>query len=120
MFGKGLTLYNTMMTSHTHEGFICQLSSPCSPVSSVEDFGTGGRWLEPLARPIFFSRIDDTHYDRIHSSLTPVQCFEDYVGKQPVAWKEYCVEYWLKELKENMDRFTRLHNVTEILLRTEL
>ena len=26
------------------------------------------------------------------------------VGKQPVVWKEYCVEYWLKELQESMDR----------------
>ena len=41
---------------------------------------------------IFFPRIDD----RFRSSVTGVQCFDDgYVGKQPVAWKEYCVEYWL-------------------------
>ena len=50
-----------------------------------------------LARPIFFLRIDDSHFDRIRSSLTTVCCFENgYVGKQPVAWKEYCVKYWLK------------------------
>ena len=24
------------------------------------------------------------------------------VGKQTVAWKEYCVEYWLKELQESI------------------
>ena len=42
----------------------------------------------------FFPRIDDSHCDRIHSSLTTVRCFDNgYVGKQPVAWKEYCVEY---------------------------
>ena len=29
------------------------------------------------------------------------------VGKQPVAWTEYCAEYWLKELQEGMDyRYT--------------
>ena len=29
----------------------------------------------------------------------PYFFFENgYVGKQPVAWKEYCEEYWLKEL----------------------
>ena len=37
------------------------------------------------ARPIFFPRIDDSHCERIHSSLTAVRCFENrYVGKQPV------------------------------------
>ena len=35
--------------------------------------------------------------------LTTVGCFDNgSVGKQPVAWKEYCVEYWLKELWESM------------------
>ena len=28
-----------------------------------------------------------------------VRCFDNgHVGKQPVAWKEYCPEYWFKEL----------------------
>ena len=53
----------------------------------------------------FFPRIDDRHCYRIHSSLTAVRCFDNgYVGKQPVAWKEYCSEYRLKELQESMDR----------------
>ena len=56
------------------------------------------------AWPIFFQRIDDSHCDRndcdrIHSFLTATCCLDnDYVGKQPVAWKECCGEYWLKEL----------------------
>ena len=29
-----------------------------------------------------------------------------YVRKQPVAWKKYCAEYWLKELQEITDRST--------------
>ena len=71
------------------------ISSLKSPVlqglSLIAQSGTGGR--------IFFPRIDDIHHDRIHSSLTPVSCFDKgYVGKQPVAWKEYFGEYWLKEL----------------------
>ena len=38
-----------------------------------------------------FLRTDDIHCIRIHSSLTAVHCFDNgYVGKQPVAWKEYC------------------------------
>ena len=50
-----------------------------------------------------------------------VHCFDNgHVGKQPVAWKEHCAEYWLKELQENMDRFTGCHDITEILLKTAL
>ena len=45
------------------------------------------------APPIFFPRIDDSHCDRIHSSLTVVRCFDNgEVEKQPLAWKEYCAE----------------------------
>ena len=41
-------------------------------------------------------------------------CFDDgYVGKQPMAWKEHCAEYWLKEVHESMDRFTGRRDVTE-------
>ena len=43
-----------------------------------------------------------------------------YVGKQPVAWKEYCAEYWLKELQEGMDKCTGCRDVTEVLLKTAL
>ena len=32
----------------------------------------------------------------------------------PVAWKEYCSVYWLKELQESMDRCTGRHDITEI------
>ena len=65
--------------------------------------------------------IDDSHCDRIHSSLTAVRCFDNgYVGKQPVAWKEYCAEHWLKEFQESMDRCTGRRDVTEILLKTVL
>ena len=50
---------------------------------------------------IFFPRIDDSHCDMVHSSPTAIHFFvNDYIGKQPVARKEYCAEYWLKELQE--------------------
>ena len=66
-------------------------------VGSVGDLRTGGRWFKPQARPIFFPRIDDSHCDKINSSLAAVHCFENsHVGKQLVAWKEYCDEYWSK------------------------
>ena len=61
------------------------------------------------------------HYDRIHSSFTAVHRFDDgYVGKQSVAWKEYCAEYWLKELQENKGWCTGRRDITEILLENAL
>ena len=50
-----------------------------------------------------------------------VRCFGNgYVGKQLVAWKEYCAEYWFKELQESMDRCTGHHDITQILLKMSL
>ena len=73
--------------------------------------------LSPAGQ-IFFPRTDDSHCDKIYSSLTAVRCFDDgYVGKQPVVWKEYCTEYWLKELQESIDRCTGCRDKTEILLK---
>ena len=72
-------------------------------------------------RPVFFPRIDDSHCDRIHSPLTAVYCFDNgYVGKQPVAWKEYSAQYWFKELQESIDRCTGRRDIAEILLKTAL
>ena len=74
-----------------------------------------------LTRPIFFPRIDGSHYNRINFSLTAVRCFDNgYMRKQPVAWKEYCAEHWLKELQESMDRCTGHRDITETLLITVL
>ena len=57
----------------------------------------------------------------IHSSLTAVRCFDSwYVGKQPMDWKEYRAEHWLKELQESIDRCTGRRDITEILLKTAL
>ena len=41
----------------------------------------------------FFLRFVDTHQGMIQSSHADDHCFRDvYVGKQPLAWKVYCVE----------------------------
>ena len=89
--------------------FVFFSAKPHSSVGSVANFRTGGRWFDP----IFFPRIDDSHCDRIHSSLTAVCCFYNgYMGKQPVTWKEYCTE--------SMDRCTCCHDITEIQLKTAL
>ena len=70
---------------------------------------------------MFFPRIDDSHCNRIHSSLNAVHCFGNGEGgKQPVAWKEYCAEYCLKELQESMDSCTGCRDITEIQLKTLL
>ena len=70
--------------------------------------------VQSPAGPIFFPRNDNSHCNRIHSSLTAVHCLDNgYVRKQPVDWKEYCVEYWLKELQESMDRCTGCHDIIE-------
>ena len=64
---------------------------------------------------------DDSHCDRIHSSLTAVRCFDNgYAGKQPVAWNGHCSFYWLRELQESMDMWTGGRDITEILLKEAL
>ena len=57
----------------------------------------------------------------LHSSLTTFRCFDNgYLEKQPVVWKGYCAEYWLKKFQESMDRCTGRRDITEILLNTTL
>ena len=56
--------------------------------------------------------------DCILTFLTAVYCLDnDYVGKQPVAWKEYFEQYW-KALQESMNRCTGHSDITKILLKT--
>ena len=45
--------------------------------------------------------------------------YVDILGNKPVAWKEYCVEHWLKELQESMNRCTG-RDITEMLLKMAL
>ena len=67
--------------------------------------------VRSLTQPILFPVIDDSHCNRIHSTLIFVRNFDNgYVGKQPLAWKEYCAEYRLKELQESMDRWIGRRN----------
>ena len=96
-------------------------AKPHSSVRNIADLRTGGRWFNPRLSQYSFPRIDDSHCDRIQTSLTTVRCFNNgELGKQPVALKEYCGEYWLKELQESMDRCTGCSNITEILLKMAL
>ena len=80
-----------------------------SPIA--QSVALGGRWFDP--------RLDQCSFRGwMIVIVTAVHCFDNgYVGKQPVAWKEYRAEYWLKELQESMDRCTGSLDVIEILLK---
>ena len=57
----------------------------------------------------------------ICSSLTAENCFDSgYADRQPVAWKECCAVYWLKDLQESMDRCTGCNDITEAMLKMPL
>ena len=67
-----------------------RFAEPHSSVGSAADSRTEGRWFDPRLDQYTFRGLMIV----IHSSLTAVRCFDKgYVGKQPVAWKEYCSEY---------------------------
>ena len=58
--------------------------------------GEYGPWslVQALTRQIFSLKTNDS-LNVTWSSLTAVQCFDDgYMGKQQVAWEEYCADYW--------------------------
>ena len=77
------------------------LASGSSPIPQSVVLRTGELEVDSSipAWQKFFPKVDDSHCNEIHSSLTVVRCFHNgYVGKQQVVWKEYCAEYWLKEL----------------------
>ena len=53
----------------------------------------------------------------IHSSLKLDLCFDDiFVGKQSVAFKEFCAKNWYKKLEESMDGCTCHLKITEMML----
>ena len=88
---------------------------PPSPIPQSVAYLTWEREVASLIPDsAFFPRTDNSHCHRFHTSHTPVQCLDNgYVRKQPVAWKEYGAEYWLKEFQESIYRC----DITEILLK---
>ena len=70
------------------------MSPTRSPLSHLSGAGLKHRayrvsWFKCPTRPIFFPSFDDSHCDRIHSSLTDDHGFDDdFVGKRPVI--EWC------------------------------
>ena len=72
-------------------------AEPHSSVSSVADFRTGCRWFDPRLGQYSFRGLMIV----IATGLIPLSRLSiadnGYVGKQPVASKEYYAEYCLKE-----------------------
>ena len=104
------------MIKLNHSGIFPSALSPIAQ-SGAAVVGLEEQDVRSQALPIFFPRIDDCHCNRIQTSFTAVFCFDSSLRKQPVAWKEFCAEHWLKELQESMDRFTGRRYVTEIPLK---
>ena len=85
----------TCPSNTRQQGVRHEHAEPHGSVRIAQDLRTEGHWSDPH------------HCNRIHSSLTAVHCFNnDNVGNWPVAWIEYCAEYWLEDLQESMNRCT--------------
>ena len=67
-------------------------------VGSVQELIIGGRWFGPRHGQYSFQGL---------MIVTSVHCVDDgYVGKQPVAWKEYYAEYWYtKMINQSFQRY---------------
>ena len=65
-------------------------------IRTIANLRTGSRWFYPRLGQYSFSELMTgiaTGFIPL-SLVTTVRCFYNgYVGKQPVAWKEYCTEY---------------------------
>ena len=94
------------------------LAEPLSSVGRVADLRTGGGWSDPRFGQYFFRGLMIVIATGF-IFLSPLSIVST-MGKQPVAWKEYCAEYCLKKLQDSMNRCTGRRDITEILLKTAL
>ena len=76
-------------------------------VDNVADLRKRGPWFDPLLDQRSFLGLM-TVIAKGFIPLSPLSVVSTMVmwEKQPVAWKEYRAEYWLKELQESMDKCT--------------
>ena len=103
------------------EGFFLRFAKPHSSVGSMQDLRTGGRWFDPLAQPILFLNIDDSHCDRSHSSLTTVHCFDNgYYGKAACGFEKILYGILVKRTPVSVDRCTGHRDIAEIMLKMAL
>ena len=105
-----LTSPNQISIFHFHL-FLLSANAFNLDKSKILSFGNGLRWN------------DDYHFDRICSFLT-ADCYinNGYEGKQSLAWRENCAEYWLKRNSRQASEngCTGFHNITEIMLKMAL
>ena len=97
-------------------------AEPHSSVGSIVDLRTGSCWFDPLLGQYSFQGlmiVIGTGYIPL-SPLSVVSTMVMLESSHAVALKEYCTEYWLKELQESMDRCTGHCDITEILLKMVL
>ena len=97
-------------------------AEPHRSVGSTADLRTGDRWFDPGLSQYSFRGLMIVIWTGFFllSPLSVISTMVMWELKQPVAWKDNCAEYWLKELKESMDRCTGRCNISEILLKTAL
>ena len=86
-----------------------------------ENLITGGHWFDHQFGQYFFWGLMIVIATGF-IPLSPLSIVSTMViwEKKPVAWKEYCMEYRLKELQESMDKCTGRCNITEKLLKMVL
>ena len=70
-------------------------------LSGVQNLRTGGSWFDHRLGN-FLSEIM-LRREPLSSRRCPL-FYYGYLGKQSVAWKEYCADYWWQKLQESMDR----------------
>ena len=94
------------------------VAEPHGSVGSVVDLRTGGRWPDSQLGQYSFQGLMIVIATGFIPLSPLVRCFDNsYLGKQPVVWKDYCAEYWLKEVQESIDRCTGCRDITGILLK---
>ena len=88
----------------------------CSSVCSVQDLRTGGCRFAPRLK--FFRTICDSHCDRIHSSLTAVHCFDDWLGgKAASSLERILCGVLVKYLQDSINGCTGRCDIIEIMLK---
>ena len=76
-------------------------AQPHSSVGSVQDLRTQGRWFDPRLSQYSFRELMTV----LATGVIPLSQMSivSKLEKQPVFWKEHCVEYRQKELSEKKD-----------------
>ena len=81
---------------HIYIRYFSPVNIEPSPMAQL-DLRTGGCWFDPWLCQYSFRGLTIV----IATGFIPLSMkSNDYVGKLPVAWKEYCAEHWLKQINQ--------------------